>query len=408
MLVVARAVQGAFGAVLAPAALAMLTTTFTDPVERGKAFGIFGGIAGSGAAVGLLLGGVLTEYLTWRWTLYVNLAIAAAALVGTQILLLRERGAAKGGLDVPSTLLIGGGLFSIVYALSNAATYATNSASSGGSLSLASAFLNTVTIVLFVVGVVLIAAFVWRQLRLERPMLPMGVLTDRARGGSFLSILIAAGSMFAIFLFLTYYLQTVLRYTPVMTGLAFLPMVVVLVACSATSQIVLLPRLGPRPLVPTGMVLGTVGMFLFTRLTVAGSYTTQVLPALLVTGAGIGLIFATAMNTATARVPAEYAGSASATVNVSQQVGASIGTALFSTVAISASLSYTITLLRRLQPSSPPSVPRSIVLAAQVHGYTTAFWWSAGLFAIGAIVSVAILPSGKPQPVTAERELVSV
>ena len=351
---------------------------------------------------------MLTEYLTWRWTLYVNLAIAAAALVGTQILLLRERGAAKGGLDVPSTLLIGGGLFSIVYALSNAATYATNSASSGGSLSLASAFLNTVTIVLFVVGVVLIAAFVWRQLRLERPMLPMGVLTDRARGGSFLSILIAAGSMFAIFLFLTYYLQTVLRYTPVMTGLAFLPMVVVLVACSATSQIVLLPRLGPRPLVPTGMVLGTVGMFLFTRLTVAGSYTTQVLPALLVTGAGIGLIFATAMNTATARVPAEYAGSASATVNVSQQVGASIGTALFSTVAISASLSYTITLLRRLQPSSPPSVPRSIVLAAQVHGYTTAFWWSAGLFAIGAIVSVAILPSGKPQPVTAERELVSV
>ena len=263
MLVAARAIQGAFGAVLAPAALAMVTTAFTDAKERGKAFGIYGSIAGAGAAIGLLLGGVLTQYLDWRWCLYVNLIFAGIALVGTQILIVRERGSASGGLDVLSTSFISGGLFAIVYGLSHAATTATNDAASGMHVTLASAFGTPTTIACLFGGAALVALFLWRQARIERPMLPMGVILDRARGGSFLSILIAAASMFATFFFLTFYLQQVHDYSPVRTGLAFLPMVVALSATAATASTKLLPRLGPRPLTTTGMALGVGGMVIF-------------------------------------------------------------------------------------------------------------------------------------------------
>jgi EmrB/QacA subfamily drug resistance transporter len=403
MLVAARAIQGGFGAVLAPAALAMVTTAFTDPKERGKAFGIYGSIAGAGAAIGLLLGGILTQYLDWRWCFYVNLFFAGIALVGTQVLLVRERGTASGGLDVVSTSLISGGLFAIVYGLSNAATSATNDASSGLHVTLASAFGNATTIACLIGGIALVALFAWRQTRIDTPMLPMGVILDRARGGAFLSILIAAASMFATFFFLTFYLQQIHGYSPVRSGLSFLPMIVVLSATAATASTKLLPRFGPRPLVTTGMALGTGGMVILAQLTVTSSYTTHVLPGLLVLGMAMGLVFATSMNTATARVQPEYAGSASATVNVTQQVGGSIGTALLSTVAIAA----TIALF-------PPSTSRKVTsgaevrmleAAAQVHGYTTAFWWAAALFGIGTVVAAVVLPSGRPERTVAEPEL---
>jgi EmrB/QacA subfamily drug resistance transporter len=414
MLVAARAIQGAFGAILAPAALALLTTTFTNPDERGKAFGIYGSIAGAGAAVGLLLGGVLTEYLDWRSTLYVNLFFAGIAIVGTQLLLTRERGVATRGLDVPSTVLISSGLFGIVYGLSHAANVAANAQVTGGSVTLASAFSNVTTIACIVAGVVLVALFVWRQVRATQPMLPLPVVADRARGGSFLAIFIAASSMFAIFLFLSYYLQYGLGYSPLKTGLSFMPMVFALVVASATSQIVLLPRLGPRPLVPVGMVFGATGMFLFTHISVAGDYAAQVLPALLVAGIGMGVIFSTSMNTATARVRPEYAGATSATVNVVQQVGGSLGTALLSTVSISAFLAYLTTSLRTVanvgkgasaHPLSTTALAQ-LTNAAQVHGYKVGFTWAMVMFAIGAVVTLIVLPSGKPQrsPVDHERE----
>ena len=250
----------------------------------------------------------------------------------------------------------------------------------------------------------MVGLFAWRQTRIETPMLPMGVILDRARGGSFLSILIAAASMFATFFFLTFYLQQVHGYTPVRAGLAFLPMIVVLSATAATSSTKLLPRFGPRPLVVTGMALGTGGMVILAQLTVTSSYATHVLPGLLVLGMAMGLVFATSMNTATARVQPEYAGSASATVNVTQQVGGSIGTALLSTVAIAA----TIAVVAPENISHPtPALVKEFNLAAQVHGYTTAFWWAAALFGIGTIVAAAVLPSGRPERVVAEPELVA-
>jgi len=402
MLVAARAIQGAFGAILAPAALAMLTTTFTDPEERGKAFGIYGSIAGAGAAIGLLLGGILTQYLDWRWCLYVNLIFAGVALVGTQALLVRERGTASGGLDLVSTSLISGGLFAIVYGLSSAATTATNDATSGMTVTLTSVFGTATTIGWLVVGVALVGLFVFRQTRIERPMLPMDVVLDRARGGSFLSILIAAASMFATFFFLTFYLQKVHGYSPVRTGLAFLPMVVVLSATAATASTKLLPKIGPRPLTTTGMALGAGAMLIFTQLTVTSSYTTHVLPGLLVAGMAMGLVFATSMNTATARVRPEYAGSASASVNVTQQVGGSIGTALLSTVAIAASIAFLPKGF--ILTSTPTAAQAALYKAGQVDGYTTAFWWAAGMFAIGALIAGFVLPSGRPQTAAAEPE----
>ena len=409
MLVTARAIQGAFGAILAPAALALLTTTFTDPNERGKAFGIYGSIAGAGAAVGLLLGGVLTEYLDWRGTLYVNLFFAGIAIVGTQILLVRERGVASKGLDIASTLLISSGLFGIVYGLSHAANVAETAQATGGSVTLVSAFSNATTIGCIAAGVALVGLFVWRQATATRPMLPLEVVSDRARGGSFLAILLAAASMFAVFLFLTYYLQNGLGYSPLKTGLSFMPMVIALVAASATSQIVLLPRLGPRPLVPLGMLFGATGMFLYTHITVAGDYATQVLPALIVAGIGMGVVFSTAMNTATARVRAEYAGATSATVNVVQQVGGSLGTALLSTVAVSAllaNLNGSVHVATEGGKKLTAAALAVLTNAASVHGYTIGFRWAMVMFVIGAVVSLIVLPSGKPErsPVDHERE----
>jgi EmrB/QacA subfamily drug resistance transporter len=407
MLVAARAIQGAFGAVLAPAALAMLTTAFTDPQERGKAFGIYGSIAGAGAAIGLLLGGILTQYLDWRWCLYVNLIFAGVALIGTQVLLERERGRASGGLDVVSTSLISGGLFAIVYGLSHAANTATSAQSSGASVTLASAFGNATTIACLIGGIGLVSLFAWRQTRLERPMLPMSVILDRARGGAFLSILLAAASMFATFFFLTFYLQTVHHYSPLGAGLAFLPMVAVLSATAATASTKLLPRLGPRPLTTTGMGLGAVGMLTFTRLSATSSYDTHVLPGLLVTGMAMGLVFATSMNTATSRVRPEYAGSASASVNVTQQVGGSIGTALLSTVAIAATIAFEARYRNVVGPTKLDL--ERIQAIALTHGYTTAFWWAAAMFAIGTGVAFTVLPRGRPARVVAEpqRELVA-
>ena len=244
MLVAARACQGAFGALLAPSALSLLTVTFSDPRERGKAFGVFGAVAGAGGAVGLLLGGVLTEYLSWRWCLYVNLIFAAIAAAGAVTLLHRQPAPGRPKLDLPGAALVSGGMFCIVYGFSNAALHSWHTPSTWGFLA---------------AGVVLLVLFGWRQTRAPQPLLPPRIVTDRNRGGAYLSMLIAAMGMFGLFLFLTYYLQQTLGFSPVITGVAFLPMVACLMASSITSNIVLMPRTGPRPLAPAGMLLAAGG-----------------------------------------------------------------------------------------------------------------------------------------------------
>ncbi|WP_078868766.1 MFS transporter [Streptomyces sp. NRRL B-1347] len=371
MLVIARALQGVFGALLAPAALSLLTTTFTDPRERAKAFGIYGAVAGSGAAVGLLLGGVLTEYLDWRWCLYVNLAFAAAAIIGGARLLHPGAPPDRPKLDVPGTLLVSAGLFCIVYGFSNAETHAWSDWMTWGFLA---------------IGVVLVAAFAWWQTRAEHPLLPLRVVLDRDRGASFLAMFISGAGMFGVFLFLTYYMQQILDYTPIKTGLAFLPMVAVMVVVSVLTTNVFVPRFGAKPIVPLGMGLSAASMVWLTSLGTHSGYAAHVLPPLLVMGLGLGLIFAPAMSMATAGVAAHDAGVASAMVNTTQQVGGSIGTALLNTLATSAASNY----LAGKRPT--PAVQAE----AQMQSYETAYWWSALFFAVGLLVTFVLYRRGRP------------
>jgi EmrB/QacA subfamily drug resistance transporter len=366
VLVAARAAQGVFGAILAPSALALLTVTFTEPKERAKAFGIFGAIAGGGAAIGLLLGGVLTEYLSWRWCLYVNLLFAIPAAIGAFVLLRNpERSGARPRLDLGGTALATTGLFALVYGFSHAES---------------DGWTDAVTLGMLAYGVVAISAFAAWQRRAQHPLLPLRVVLDRNRGGAYLSMAIAGAGMFGVFLFLTFFLQRNLGFSPIESGLAFLPLSAVIIVTATLGQTKLVPRFGPRPLMTLGMVLAATSMVLLAQLTPESTYAANILPALLLQGAGMGLIFSPAFAGATAGVRPSDAGVASAMVNTSQQVGGSIGTAFLSTMAAGATAGFA-----------------GDAGAAAVHGFTTAFWWAAGIFALGALVAGFVLRSGAPE-----------
>ncbi|WP_327288185.1 MFS transporter [Streptomyces sp. NBC_01198] len=372
VLVTGRALQGLFGALLAPAALSLLNTTFTDAKERAKAFGIYGAIAGAGGGVGLLLGGVLTEHLSWRWTLYVNLVFAVFAFLGGLALLRKDAPADRQKLDLPGTLLVTAGLFCIVYGFSNAETHHWGSPMTWGFL---------------VIGVVLVAAFSWWQTRAKHPLLPLRVLLDRNRGASFTVLALSGAGMFGVFLFLTYYLQLSLHYNPVKTGLGFLPMIGALMVAAQLVTNTLLPKLGPRPIVPTGMVMAAAGMAWLTVLDLNSTYAANVLPPLLVIGFGLGLVMPASMSVATERVAETDAGVTSAAVNTMQQVGGSIGTALLNTLAASAGATYLAHHTGKL-----------VVAHAALHSYATAYWWSAGLLALGGVLALFMYRGGRPAP----------
>jgi EmrB/QacA subfamily drug resistance transporter len=382
MLVTTRACQGVFAALLAPAALSILTVTFSDPDERGKAFAVFGAIVGAGGLIGLLVGGALTEYLDWRWCLYVNLLFAAVALAGAFVLLGRQESHGAAKLDIIGVVSVSASMFCLVYGFSNAATHGWQAGS---------------TLAFLAAGVALLAFFAYWQIRARHPLLPPRIVLDRNRGGSYLTILVAGAAMFGIFLFLTYYLQTIKHYSPLLTGVAFLPMIAMLVAFAQLSNIVLMPRIGPKALVGAGMLTAAAGMAWLTRIGVHTSYASAVLGPIMVTGAGLGLTIPSAMNTGTFGVPPSDAGVASATLNTGQQIGGSIGTALLNTIATSAIASYIAGLLKNHPATAAPASPAAIQAAqsaAAVHGYTTAFWWTAAIFAAGGLTCGAILRWG--------------
>ena len=385
LLVAARALQGAFGAMLAPAALSLLATTFTDPAERGKAFGIYAGIAGMGGAIGLLLGGALTEALDWRWCLYVSIAFAAPAALAGARLLQHVPAQKRPRLDLPGALVASTGLFALVFGLARAESDGWD---------------DPVTLAFLAGSVLLLAAFVALQGRAANPLLPLRVVADRNRGASFLAIGTASAGLFGLFLFLTFYLQNTKDMTALETGLAFLPLSFSIAPTVGIVSMRVLPRTGPRPLVPAGMLTAALGMLLLTRIGVDTAYASHVLPSLILVGIGFGLTLAPSFATATSGVPAHDSGVASAMVNTSQQVGGSIGTALLSTLAVSATTDF-------LMDRGPgPEVLRQ----ATVEGYTTAFLWAAGIFAVGALVCGGLLRSdarpelahGDPEPAAAK------
>jgi EmrB/QacA subfamily drug resistance transporter len=370
VLVTARALQGAFGAVLAPSALGTLVSTFRDPRERGRAFGVFGSVAAGGGGIGLILGGLLTQYLSWRWCLYVNLLFAAIAVAGAlaYIRSTRPAPADRPRMDWPGSVLAGAGLFLIVFGFSHAETSSWGSPLTIGSL---------------VLGPVLLVVFVIVEQRSAHPLLPLRVIVDRTRGGSYVSVGISGIAIFGTFLFLTYYLQQVKGYSPLTTGLLFLPLIGCILVTSNLSSIVGMARVGPRVLIATGMLLGGGGMAILTQVTVTSSYAGDLLPALIIMGLGFGMIFAPAINTATFGVRREDSGVASALVNTFQQVGGSIGTSALSTAALTATASYLVA--HHTGPLAPA--------VAATHGYVVAFTIAAALLGFGFILAIVLLPS---------------
>jgi EmrB/QacA subfamily drug resistance transporter len=365
VLVTGRALQGAFAAVLAPTALSLVATTFQGR-ERAKAFGVYGAVASSGAAVGLLLGGVLTEYAGWRWCLFVNVAIAGAAALAGRAFLPADDGHPDARTDIGSGLLVTSGLAAVVLGCSQAAAHGWSSANVLAPLA---------------VGVLLVTAFLVRQRRSAAPMLPLWVLADRSRAGAYLAVAISVVGSFGMFLMLTYHFQVVLGWSPVHSGLAFLPLSLTVSASAFGLGSRLLPLVAPRYLIAGGIVPAAAGLALLTTLTPGSSYLAVILPAELLLGLGSGLIFTPAISVATSEVEPRYAGVAAATANTAMQVGSSVGTAVLNSVAVAATAAYAGT------------DPR----AALVHGYATATGWSAAALGVTAVLVLVLVRTPRPE-----------
>jgi EmrB/QacA subfamily drug resistance transporter len=372
MLFGSRALQGAFAALMAPAALSILTITFqADPSERAKAFGAYGAVSGAGGAIGVLAGGILTQYASWRWCLLVNVPIALLAAVAASRTVHESRAQGTTRYDIPGALLSTAGLVSLVYGFTKAATDGWRSAT---------------TLTLLAIALVLLVTFVVVEARSSHPLLPLRVLADRNRGGSYLATLLTGAGLFAMFVFLSYYFQQVLHYSALKAGVAFLPFAAgVIVAAGASSALV--PRLGPRIPMIIGLSAGALGLAWLTQIGVHTSYWTHVFPPQILMSAGLGLAFPALSSTALTRVKDRDAGVASALVNTMQQVGGSLGTALLNTIAASATASYIASHGVRLAP------------AGVVHGFSVAFGVGA-CFLLLAALTTAILVTARSSDVS--------
>jgi EmrB/QacA subfamily drug resistance transporter len=377
----ARGLQGAFAALMAPAALSLVTVTFTDAKERARAFGVFGALAGGGAAIGLIVGGVLTEYASWRWCLGVNVPVALLTAVAASIIVHESKAPGDTRYDVPGVIMATLGLFCLVYGFTEAARLKhpedpTSTAVQGWGA--------PTTITFLVIAAVLLIAFVLWEERAANPMLPLRIVTHRNRGGSYLLFLFLGAGLFAMFLFLTYYFQFNLGYSPLKAGFAFLPFSLgVIFAAGAVAQ--LLPRVGPKPLMVGGLAMAIVGMLILTRITNESSYWTHVFPSEVIMSVGLAAVFIPASSTALIGIGHHDAGVASATLNTSQQVGGSLGTALLNTLFAGAVTAYLTDHLTN------PAQMQQVLPSAFIHGYHVAFWWGAALFFCAFLVAVFVI-----------------
>jgi EmrB/QacA subfamily drug resistance transporter len=367
MLFSARALQGAFAALMAPAALSILTITFQhDAKERAKAFGAYGAVSGAGGAIGVLLGGVLTQYASWRWCLLVNVPIAGLATVGAVLVVRESRAGGSTRYDVPGAVLSTLGLVSLVYGFTKAASDGWGS---------------TATITLLVAAGVLLAAFVFVETKTSHPLLPLRVVRDRNRGGAFLASLLTGAGLFAMFVFLSYYLQGVLHYSALKAGLAFLPFAFgIIVAAGGSTGLV--PRIGPRIPMTVGLLIAAGGLAWLTQIGVHSNYWIHVAPQLILMSVGLGIAFPAFSSTALIHVADRDAGVASALVNTTQQIGGSLGTALLNTLAATATASYIV------------AHGVAATQAGIVHGFAIAFAVGAALLLLGAIVSAVLISAG--------------
>jgi len=402
-LLTARAVQGVGGAVIAPTALALITTNFPQGQARNRAFGVYSAMAGAGGATGMLLGGVLTTYASWRWVLFVNVPIGIVVAAAAPRVL-TESPRRPGKVDVPGAVTGTGGVALLVYGLSKAATGQDGVSHWGDAQVLAS----------LTASVVLLVSFVLIEMRSSRPLLPMRVLADRNRSGAYLIMLCVGTGLFGLFFFLTVFLQTVLGYSAIRTGLAYLPFPVGLVTASAVAS-QLVPRTGPRSLILTGTAMVAGGIFWLSRLTEHASFFSHLLGPQLVSSFGLGLVFVPLALVALHNVAEQDSGVASSLLNTAQQVGGAIGLALLGTVAWTAVANSVRTQVAHAaaaaaqagrplpKPGTPP--PASIYHHALAVGFSRAFDVAAGVALLALLIGIATirvsrqeLAGGAPEP----------
>jgi EmrB/QacA subfamily drug resistance transporter len=372
-LIATRGLQGAFAALLAPAALALLTVSFPTGKERNTAFAVFGSVAGVGAAVGLVLGGLLTELADWRWCLWVNVPVTIVGLVAAAVLVRESRADGDDRYDVVGTVLVVLGLGALVYGL----TLAEHS------------WTSPATVACLVAGVALLVGFVVVESRVDQPLLPLRIVRDPVRAGAFLLQAVVGTLMIGALLYLSFHLQVVMGLPPLRAGLGSVPMTLVILVLAPVVTTVL-PRVGPRPLMVAGPLVAAAGLLLLSRITVDGSYAAQILPSQLVLGVGLALVLVPLQNVALAGVAPHDAGAASATVNAAMQIGGSIGLSVFTTI-------YAAAL-----PTAGAPTPADLV-----DGYSAVFVAAAITMALGAVLAALLvrgpkerlLPSGDHQPV---------
>ena len=377
ILFASRALQGAFGALLTPAALSLINVTFTIPKERARAFGVYGAISGGGAAIGLILGGALTEFASWRWCLWVNVPIAIIAVLLAFPFVHESKASGEHSYDFPGTVTATLGLLSLVYGFTKAAQDGWATAS---------------TLNYFGIALVLLVAFFLIEKNVKNPLLPLRIITERNRGGSYLGSMMVGAGLFSMFLFLGLYLQVILGYSPLKTGFAFLPFSIgIIIFAGVASQ--LLPKVGPKPLIIWGLFQSTFGLFLLSFITPETSYVTHVLPSLIIMSTGMALVFIPISTTALHGIGGRDSGVASAALNTSQQVGGSLGTALLNTIAATSAANYII---------NNPGLGDKAQAFALTHGYTASFKAGAAMLIVGAIVMMIFIKVGKESLVEKE------
>lgn len=366
-LIIGRGLQGVFAAMLAPAALSLLTVTFSHGKDRNTAFAIFGTIAGTGAAIGLVLGGVLTEYADWRWCLLVNVFFVIVALVGGLTFLTESKAQGDNKYDVWGAVTVTLGLGALVYGFS-LTEYG---------------WTNTQTIGFLALGVILLALFVWIESKVAQPLLPLHIVIHRVRGGALLIQAISGIMMIGVMLYLTFHLQIVLGMAPLQSGLASLPMTLSIMAMAPIAT-KLLSDHGPRIPMVGGPILVAAGLFYLSQVTANGSYAAQVLPALIIMGCGMGFVFVPLQNLALTGVEPKDAGAASATANSAMQIGGSIGVSVFTALYVSAKGSTT-------------DLAGKEMLEALANGHSAVFMAAAFTMLAGSVIAMICIRGSKSQ-----------
>jgi EmrB/QacA subfamily drug resistance transporter len=366
-LIVARALQGLGGALLAPAALSIVITTFGEGRDRNVALAVWGAASGSGGAVGVLLGGVLTSYLSWSWIFFVNLPVGIAVLAASPVLLNESRAAvAHRHFDIAGATSITAGLMVLVYAITRAGEHGWS---------------DGVTVGMLTAAVALIVAFAGIEARSPAPLLPLRIFRLRTLSAANATILIVGGTTFGQFLLMTLYLQEVLHYSAVETGVAFIPITLAIVAVSNVAQ-ALTTRLGARPVLTAGVLLTAAGGALYSQMPVDGHYFWAVFPGLLVSGIGLALTFVSVMIAGLTGVEPADAGVASGLINTNRQIGGSIGLAAVTTIAATATSNY----------ARSHAVPAAGG-AALTHGFQVAFYALIGISLVAAALPAVFVES---------------